>query len=189
MLSLSLPVLLSLVAEPLTGVADTAFIARLGPAPTAALGVATALLSSVFWVFNFLGIGTQTAVARAHGTSEAAERSAAESVATALAVSLVAGALLAALAWPFLDALVVFMGADDAVRADAVTYLRIRLLAAPALLWLAPVSVAAIYLLYVTTLVPTALFLPIQISVLVLLAIFLTATRAGRPPTDRPQTP
>ncbi|HET9369521.1 MAG TPA: glycosyltransferase family 87 protein [Vicinamibacterales bacterium] len=62
-------------------------------------------------------------------------------------------------------------------------------LAAPALLWLAPVSVAAIYLLYVTTLVPTALFLPIQISVLVLLAIFLTATRVGRAPTDRPQTP
>ena len=30
---LSLPVLVSLVAEPLTGTVDTAFVARLGPAP------------------------------------------------------------------------------------------------------------------------------------------------------------
>jgi MATE family multidrug resistance protein len=43
-----------LIAEPLAGVADTAFVARLGAVPLAALGVATALLSSVFWVFNFL---------------------------------------------------------------------------------------------------------------------------------------
>ncbi|MFQ5418205.1 MAG: MATE family efflux transporter, partial [Myxococcota bacterium] len=58
---------MSLIAEPLTGVADTAFIARLGAAPLAALGAATALLSSVFWVFNFLGIGTQTEVAHSLG--------------------------------------------------------------------------------------------------------------------------
>jgi MATE family multidrug resistance protein len=85
MLVLSLPVLFSLIAEPLTGVADTAFVARLGAGPTAALGVATTLLSSVFWVFNFLGIGTQTAVARAHGATGAAARGASEAVATARA--------------------------------------------------------------------------------------------------------
>ena len=72
MLVLSLPVLFSLIAEPLTRVADTAFVARLGAGPTAALGVATTLLSSLFWVFNFLGIGAQTAVARAHGATGAA---------------------------------------------------------------------------------------------------------------------
>ena len=53
-LRLALPVLLALVAEPLTGIADTAFVARLGPIPLAALGVAVTLLSSLFWVFNFL---------------------------------------------------------------------------------------------------------------------------------------
>ena len=52
--SLSVPVLVSLVAEPLTGLADTAFISRLGAAPLAALGVGTIVLSSVFWIFNFL---------------------------------------------------------------------------------------------------------------------------------------
>jgi MATE family multidrug resistance protein len=135
MVTLSLPVLLSLIAEPLTGIADTAFVARLGAGPATALGVATVLLSSIFWVFNFLGIGTQTAVARAHGAIGAAARAAASSaVATALLAALVGGTLLALLAWPFLDGLAAFMGAGDTVRADAVVYLRIRLFAAPAIL-------------------------------------------------------
>ena len=134
MLSLSVPVLLSLIAEPLTGVADTAFVARLGAGPAAALGVATVLLSSIFWVFNFLGIGTQTAVARAHGATGAAAHGAAEAVATALVAALASGTLLALLVWPFLDTLAAFMGAGDAVLADAVVYLRIRLVAAPAVL-------------------------------------------------------
>jgi Na+-driven multidrug efflux pump len=70
LLSMSLPVLLSLVAEPLTGLVDTAFVARLGSESLAALGVGTVTLSGIFWVFNFLGIGTQTEVAQAHGRQE-----------------------------------------------------------------------------------------------------------------------
>ena len=53
---LSFPVLLSLIAEPVTGLVDTAFIARLGSESLAALGVGTMALSSIFWIFNFLGI-------------------------------------------------------------------------------------------------------------------------------------
>jgi len=134
LLRLSLPVLLSLIAEPLTGVADTAFVARLGAGPAAALGVATVILSSAFWVFNFLGIGTQTAVARAHGAAGATVREAADAVATALVAALAGGTLLALLAWPFLEELAAFMGAEGAVCDDAVVYLRIRLVAAPAIL-------------------------------------------------------
>jgi hypothetical protein len=65
-----LPVLLSLVAEPITGLVDTAFIARLGAAPLAALGVGTMALSSIFWIFNFLGIGTQTEISFALGRQD-----------------------------------------------------------------------------------------------------------------------
>src|SRR5262245_39906432 len=132
MLALSFPVLLSLIAEPLTGLADTAFVARLGAGPLAALGVATVLLSGMFWVFNFLGIGTQTAVAHAHGRQAAA--SAADAVATALAAALALGLLLALLALPFLDQLASFMGAQGPVLESAVIYLRIRFVAAPAIL-------------------------------------------------------
>ncbi len=54
-LLLSLPVLFSMIAEPITGLVDTAFIARLGSEPLAALGVGSILLSGIFWVFNSLG--------------------------------------------------------------------------------------------------------------------------------------
>jgi len=64
---MSLPVLLSLIAEPLTGLVDTAFIARLGSVSLAALGVGTVGLSGIFWIFNFLGIGTQTEISQAFG--------------------------------------------------------------------------------------------------------------------------
>jgi|GEM_PF-6529905 len=60
---LSLPVLFSLIAEPLTGLVDTAFISRLGSASLAALGVGAMVLSGDFWIFNFIGAG-QVAQAR-----------------------------------------------------------------------------------------------------------------------------
>ena len=41
LLVLSVPVLLSLIAEPLTGLVDTAFVSDLGDGPAAALGVGT----------------------------------------------------------------------------------------------------------------------------------------------------
>ena len=69
LIALSVPVLISLIAEPITGLVDTAFVARLGAGPLAALGVGTVLLSSTLWVFNFLGVGTQTEVAHAFGAS------------------------------------------------------------------------------------------------------------------------
>ena len=124
--------LLSLVAEPLTGVADTAFVARLGAAPLAGLGVAAVLASSVLWVFNFLGIGTQTQVARALGTGDRAGERDASGLALALATAIGAG--LALVSWPLIDPAANFMSDEPAVRSASVVYLEIRLLGAPATL-------------------------------------------------------
>lgn len=132
LLAQSLPVLLSLVAEPLAGLADTAFVARLGAAPVASLGVATMLLSSIFWVFNFLGIGTQTEVAKSAGADRDAR--AAEMAGLAVVLAALLGLLLAIGLWPFLDRLAELMGARAQLRDGAVVYLRIRLLGAPAVL-------------------------------------------------------
>ena len=71
---LSLPILLSLIAEPLTGLVDTGLVARLGAAPLAALGVGAGALSSVFWIFNFLAIATQTEVAQTFGRGDMRRR-------------------------------------------------------------------------------------------------------------------
>lgn len=129
---LSVPVLLSLVVEPLAGLADTAFVVRLGAAPTAGLGVATTLLSGVLWIFNFIGIGTQTEVARSLGVANRSR--AAEATALAIGVAAVLGIFLALSAWPCLDAAASFMGANGDMRAPTLTYLRIRLLGVPATL-------------------------------------------------------
>ena len=60
-------VLVSMVAEPLTALVDTGFVAQLGIAPLAAMGAAATFLSTLFWVFNFLAVGTQTEVAQSIG--------------------------------------------------------------------------------------------------------------------------
>lgn len=130
LLGLAWPVLLSLVAEPLTGLADTAFVAPLGSDALAALGVGTMLLSSVFWIFNFLGVGTQTEVAWRLGAGR--QQAARELVSLALLAAVVCGGGLALLGWLAGAPAAAFMGARGEVAAGALLYLRIRLLAAPA---------------------------------------------------------
>ena len=130
--SLSLPVMLSLIAEPLTGAVDTAFVARLGAAPLAALGAATTLLSSVFWIFNFLAIGTRTEVAAAAGRRD--QEGGQGTASLALALSAVIGTGVAVLLWLGTDAAARFMSTDPQVQNDLAVYLQIRLLGAPAVL-------------------------------------------------------
>jgi MATE family multidrug resistance protein len=122
----------SLAVEPLAGIADTAFVERLGAASAAALGAATTLLSSAIWVFNFLGIGAQTEVAQGLGR---AERGHAREMATlALLLSVVLGAGFALAVWPATGPAARFMSPDEAVRTATEEYLRIRLLGVPAAL-------------------------------------------------------
>lgn len=132
LVAMSLPVLVSLIAEPVTGLVDTAFISRLGTPPLAALGVATVLFSSVFWVFNFLGIGTQTEVARAQGMGTHSLGTQAAGLSMSLGAAI--GAALAIVCWPLLDTAVAFMTRDGEVQHAAVTYLKIRLFGGPAIL-------------------------------------------------------
>jgi MATE family multidrug resistance protein len=132
LLALSIPVLFSLIAEPLTGLVDTAFVAQLGAEALAALGVGTAALSSVFWIFNFLGIGAQTSVAQALGQNDSAR--AARVTGLALVLSGVFGLVLLLAGWLAAAPVAALLGASGEVQAKAVEYMQIRLLAAPAML-------------------------------------------------------
>ncbi|MBW7882393.1 MAG: MATE family efflux transporter [Caldilineaceae bacterium] len=131
-LALSVPVLVSLIAEPLTGLVDTAFVAQLGAVPLAALGVGTAALTSIFWIFNFLGIGSQTEVAQALGR-ERPER-AARVAGLAFVLSLLFGGALILVGYPAAGWISGLLGADGVVRDNAVAYMNVRLLGAPAVL-------------------------------------------------------
>jgi MATE family multidrug resistance protein len=132
LLALSFPVLVSLIAEPLTGLADTAFIARLGTAPLAGLGIGTAALSGIFWAFNFLGIGTQTEVAHADGTG--AQTRGRDASGLAMALGALIGCGLAVLGFLGLEVAMDFMTDDAEIQSAAAIYLRIRLLGGPAIL-------------------------------------------------------
>lgn len=132
LLALSVPVLFSLVAEPLTGLVDTAFVAKLGAEALAALGVGTAALSSVFWIFNFLGIGTQTSVAQAVGQNDHEHAARITSLALLLAAGF--GLVLIVIGWLVAAPVAGLLGATGDVQVQAVEYMQLRLFGAPAVL-------------------------------------------------------
>jgi putative MATE family efflux protein len=131
-LRLALPALGALVAEPLYVLTDTAVIGHLGTPQLGGLAVAGTVLTTAFWLFNFLVYGTTGAVARALGAGR--ERTAAGVAVNALWAAVVLGTALAALGLWLAPAAVGLMGASDAVRPHALTYLRISALGAPAVL-------------------------------------------------------
>lgn len=136
-LAQSLPILGSLLAEPLTGLIDTAFIARLGAGALAALGVGTMVLSTVFWSFSFLGVATQTKVATLCGKEALAgspSRRASRLCLVAVLVALLMGVLAAAVGVVFSGSIARGMGAEGEVQDLTVDYLRWRFIGAPALL-------------------------------------------------------
>ncbi|KAB1441199.1 MATE family efflux transporter [Pseudodesulfovibrio senegalensis] len=132
LLQLAVPVLFSLVAEPVTGLVDTAFVARLGMEPVAALGIGAMVFSSIFWIFNFLGIGTQTEVARFSGENRADRAAGISTLAVFLGGGI--GFVLLVGALPFLTPAASLLGGNDAVLDLSEQYMRYRLLGAPAVL-------------------------------------------------------
>lgn len=132
LLTMALPVLISLVAEPLTGLADTAFVARLGAEQLASLGIGTMVLTSAFWVFNFLGVGTQTELARHMGAGN--HDRAADICSASAFLALALGMVTVAGAWFAVGPAARAMGGDGAMLDLSVGYMRYRLLGAPAVL-------------------------------------------------------
>ena len=130
--ALSLPILASLIAEPVTGLVDTAFVARLGTEPLAALGIGAGALSSILWVFSFLGIATQTEVAQRAGRGEG--KAISQAISLALVIGVAASLLLALALYPLAEWVARLMGAEGAVLDLAAQYLRLRLLGAPAVI-------------------------------------------------------
>ncbi len=133
-LALAVPALGALAADPLVSIVDTVFVGRLGIVPLAALGVNTSVFSLAFVVFNFLAYGTTPLVARAVGRGDRAEagRVAMQALTVALLVGVAALAILEAFAVPIVTA----MGARDELASAALSYLRIRALAGPAVLFI-----------------------------------------------------
>jgi len=131
-LTLAIPALGALAADPLVSLVDTAFVGRLGALPLAALGVNVAIFNFAFVLFNFLAYGTTPMVGKAIGRGDKATagRVVANAFVLALALGVVVVVVLQILAVPVLRV----MGAEGVLLGPAETYLRIRIFAGPALL-------------------------------------------------------
>ena len=131
-LAIGLPALGALAADPLVSLVDTAFVGRLGTTSLAALGINAAIFGLAFFAFNFLAYGVTPLVATARGAGE--DERAARIISNALAGAVGLGVLVAAVLQFLAEPALNLMGASEAVAADGIGYLRIRALAAPAVL-------------------------------------------------------
>jgi putative MATE family efflux protein len=131
-LRLAIPAFGALVAEPLFLLGDSAIVGRIGTVPLGGLGVASQALTTLVNISIFLAYGTTAAVARqlGAGNRQAAIRQGIDGLWLAGLI----GLLVLGAGWPLAHVIVQAFGATQAVTAGAVTYLRISLLGAPAML-------------------------------------------------------
>jgi len=173
--ALAWPALGSLAIDPLVSLVDTAFVGRLGAAPLGALGINAAIFAMTFIVFNFLAYGTTPRIAQALGRGDRAR--AGETAAHALALASICGVvallLIQLLALPVLR----IMGATGALHEPALSYLRIRALAGPAVLLMT--AAHGIFRGYQNTKTPMRLSLIVNVINLVLDPLFIFALDFG----------
>lgn len=131
-LALTLPATVTLLADPLMGVVDTAVVGRLGATQLGALGLAVSVLAAGSWVFNFLVFGTTSAVARAVGAGD--RHLAGRRVSHAAQVAVVLGLPVALLVALLAPVLLRGLGAVASLVDPATTYLQVRAIGIPFLL-------------------------------------------------------
>jgi len=130
-LKIAIPVVISNATVPLLGIVDTGVVGQLGdPVPIGAVGIGAVILSSVFWIFGFLRMGTTGLAAQAIGAGDKAELSA---LLTRVLLFGGAAGLVLILLHPLLFALALRLSpGSPEVEALASTYLTIRVFSAPA---------------------------------------------------------
>ena len=131
-LRLAIPAFGALVAEPLFLLGDSAIVGRIGTVPLGGLGVASQALTTLVSISIFLAYGTTAAVARQLGAGN--RRAAIQLGIDGLWLAAGIGAAVLGVGIPFAPLIVHAFGATPAVTAGAITYLRISLLGAPAML-------------------------------------------------------
>lgn len=131
-LSLALPALGALAAEPLFVLIDSAMVGHLGAVSLAGLSLASSVLTTLVGLFVFLAYATTATTARLFGAGQrqAGLRAGLDGIWLALALGVLAGSLLAAAApW-----VVAVLGGQGAVAVSAVAYLRASAAGVPGML-------------------------------------------------------
>lgn len=130
-LKIALPIVVSNATVPILGAVDTGVVGQLGlAAPIGAVAIGAVILSSVYWVFSFLRMGTTGLTSQAAGAGDRAEVAALLS--RVLMIGAAAGVLLIAIQSPLLAAAFRLSPASPEVEAMAHEYTAIRVWSAPA---------------------------------------------------------
>lgn len=132
-LRLAIPSILANITIPLVGIVDTAIVGHLGDA-TAIGGIAigTMLFDLLYWNFGFLRVGTSGLTAQAYGAGQQDECR--KILVQSLSLSLAGAALVWAIQWLFVTAVLAVVPCSPQVAALAREYFFVRIWAAPATL-------------------------------------------------------
>ena len=129
--AISWPFILSNVTVPILGAVDTAVVGQLGEAaPIGAVGLGAVILSSFYWIFSFLRMGTGGLAAQAHGAGNQSERDA--TLFRALLIAAAAGGTIVLFQTVIMALALLVAPASSEVEGLARDYLSIRIWGAPA---------------------------------------------------------
>lgn len=130
-LNIALPIVLSNATVPILGAVDTGVVGQLGQAaPIGAVGIGAIILTSIYWVFGFLRMGTTGLTSQAQGAGNRAEVAA--MLSRALMIAAAAGLALILLQLPIFAAAFRLSPASAEVEGMARDYMAIRIFSAPA---------------------------------------------------------
>ncbi|MDW3182399.1 MATE family efflux transporter [Roseobacter sp.] len=130
-LKIALPIVLSNATVPILGAVDVGVVGQMGEAaPIGAVALGAIILSTVYWIFGFLRMGTVGLVGQAEGAGDSAEVSA--WLTRALLVALAGGLALIVLQPLIFWGALSLAPASEEVESLAWTYLSIRIWTAPA---------------------------------------------------------
>jgi putative MATE family efflux protein len=128
-IAIALPALGSLLVEPIYILTDTAIVGHLGTDPLGGLALASTVLNTLVWVFNFLSYGTTARVAVRRGRGQIA--GAAEDSLQGLWLAIGIGLAVALVIGLGARGLLQVLGDDPAVIAQGARYLRISAVGVP----------------------------------------------------------
>ncbi|MAY87536.1 MAG: MATE family efflux transporter [Pseudooceanicola sp.] len=130
-LKIAVPIVLSNATVPILGAVDTGVIGQMGAAaPIGAVGIGAIILSSLYWVFGFLRMGTTGLAGQALGAGRHAEVTAI--LTRAILIGAAGGALLIVLQLPLFAGAFAVSPASDEVETLARQYMGVRVWSAPA---------------------------------------------------------
>ncbi|MCB2128441.1 MAG: MATE family efflux transporter [Rhodobacteraceae bacterium] len=130
-LTIALPIVLSNATVPILGAVDTGVVGQMGQAaPIGAVGIGAIIVSSLYWVFGFLRMGTTGLTGQAHGAGRPGEVTAI--LTRAVLTGLAGGVLIILLQLPLFMAAFRLSPATDEVEGLARGYMAIRVWSAPA---------------------------------------------------------